>query len=146
MGFDSNNRGYGYLKYATEKSTILALEIMNYYIPMPAITLDIQKSYEKSRLFVMDIPNHVENNIIRDALRHLFPEVCDVYIKRPKDKNLNGFDANGSSCAAILQFPDHSSALRAKQFGSTGAFYLWNRTIKVMWAKSIVKKIPTLVK
>ena len=67
------------------------------------------------------------------------PELSNIFIKRPTDKMDCGEFMIRNLCSALLEFPDHDAALRAKQKSSTGSLNLWNRTIKVLWARPDVK-------
>lgn len=92
-----------------EKSSIECLDLMGYFVIKPGVVIYVERSQERSHLLALNIP---------------------------KDHQ-GGFNAIKSVCTlAVLAFPDHTSALKAKRLSGAGSVNLWNRNIKILWARN----------
>jgi heterogeneous nuclear ribonucleoprotein R len=128
MDYNNMNRRYCYVRYTTEDAANCAIELLNHHFVENGQTLDVQKSYEKNRLFVGNLPRDIDRETLEEAFRQLFPELNKfVMHNRICDGNKNrGF--------AFLDFGNHETALRAKQQTTPGYMRMWDRDIKIVWA------------
>lgn len=134
MDFNNNNRGYGYLVYHSQKAAALAIDVMNHFIPKNAANLQVDKSYAKYNLLAINVPL-VEIQMLQTEFHKIFPDVCKVTIKKA-----SGPEAQNNTCSAVLEFPDHQSALRAKKCGSTGCLNMYGKTVKIIWGNTKVNR------
>lgn len=127
MDYNNMNRGYGYIKYCNEIDALRALEVMPHFIVAPRKTLEIQRSYDKCRLFVGNIPKDLSRETVEEAFQSVFPELDSIVMhNRISERNQNrGF--------AFLDFRCHLHALLAKK-QSTPGLRMWNKDIKIVWA------------
>lgn len=125
MDYDYNNRGYAYVRFNKEESAVAALEVMKYYILPNGTTLQVQKSYNKCRLFVSNLPKDVPQEKIKAVFQNLFPKMTDMVIHVTEQNN---------RAFAFMDFPDHKAALEAKMRTSPGSLDLFDREVKVVWA------------
>lgn len=125
MDYDYRNRGYAYLRYSNESEAQCAIDVMKYYLIENGKTLDVQKSYNKCRLFIRNIPREKDYDEVFSTLKVLFPKMCKL-IFHSNGKQNRGF--------AFIDFPDHESALEAKMQSSPGYIHLWGQEIKIVWA------------
>lgn len=132
IDYDSSNRGFAYLIYFYEKSAILCLDLMSFFLIRPGVILDVERSQERSHLLAMNIPGTLPKAEIEHAFLQLFTDLKSVTV-RQEVKNTENFN---QSCVAILTFADHSSALRAKRWSGVGSINMWNRNVKILWAKN----------
>lgn len=128
MDYNNQNRRYCFVRYATEEDARVAIEVLNHHFVRDSQTLEAQKSFEKCRLFVGNLPKDLDRKTIDIAFRSLFPEMTRfVMHNRIADGDKNrGF--------AFMDFPDHGAALRAKKQTTPGCMRLWERDIKIVWA------------
>lgn len=131
-GFDYS-RGFAYLIYYNMKSALECLDFMGYFFikQKPGVMLDVERSQERSHLLVLNIPD-IENAQIEVGLRNLYKQVSKVTVVRGGNASEGGSIRVG--CSAIIEFPDHKSALNAKRWSGIGSVNLWNRNIKILWA------------
>lgn len=129
IDYDNLTRGYGYLIFYLEKSALMALDVMGYYIIRKDVIVDVEISLEKSRLLAMNIPSNHPNEAIQQQFLKIFKQISNITIKRQKDANMK----ECNSCKALLEFPSHKDALTAKQYGSKGSLNLWGRSVKILW-------------
>lgn len=127
MDYNNMNRGYGYIKFCNETDALRALEVMPHFILGPRKTFDIQRSYDKCRLFVGNIPKDLSRQTVEEAFRSVFPDMDSIVMhNRISERNQNrGF--------AFLDFRCHLHALLAKK-QSTPGLRMWNKDIKIVWA------------
>ncbi|XP_058443897.1 uncharacterized protein LOC131425770 isoform X2 [Malaya genurostris] len=128
MDYNNQNRRYCFVRYTTEEDAKVAIEVLNHHYVKENQTLDAQKSFEKCRLFVGNLPKDLDRKTIEVSFRSLFPEMTRfVMHNRIADGEKNrGF--------AFMDFPEHSAALRAKKQTTPGCMRMWNRDIKIVWA------------
>ncbi|XP_023305609.2 uncharacterized protein LOC111687403 [Lucilia cuprina] len=157
LDFNQANRGYAYVKYTNEEDASSAMEVLNHYYVFPGRKLEILHSYEKCRLFVSNIPKHLEESEIEESLRTIFPTMQRIYIRPSSATNTNdgnfgaGVDgamqqqqAGTSSVAAglgnrghvFVHFATHMHALEAKKCITPGLVRMWGRDLKVVWANT----------
>uniref|UniRef100_A0A1B0BIV7 RRM domain-containing protein n=1 Tax=Glossina palpalis gambiensis TaxID=67801 RepID=A0A1B0BIV7_9MUSC len=160
MDFNQANRGYAYVKYTTEEEAACAMEVLNHYYVAPRLRLEILHSYEKCRLFVNNIPKHLDEFEIEEKLRVVFPKMQRIYGRAAsagppiEDSNPSslgpqsltlGDNNNVQSPAAagggnrghvFVQFASHLHALEAKKSVNPGLIRLWGRDLKVVWANT----------
>lgn len=125
MDYDYSNRGYGYLRYTNEADAQCAIDVMKFYLVENGKTLEVQRSYNKCRLFVGNIPRDKNYEEVHNTLKEMFPEMCNMIFHGYGHQN-RGF--------AFIDFPDHDAALRAKVKSSPGFIRIWGQEIKVVWA------------
>lgn len=125
MDYDNRNRGYAYLRYSTESEAQCAIDVMKYYLIGNGLTLEIQKSYNKCRLYARNIPCQKRYEEVYETMKELFPKMTKLMFHTNIAKN-RGF--------AFIDFPDHESALEAKMKSSPGYIRLWGQEIKIVWA------------
>lgn len=127
------SRGFAYLIYFNEKSALECLDLMGYYFikQKPGVMLDVERSQERSHLLVLNIPDIADAHI-EAGLRNLYKQVSKVTIVRG---SIASEDASiRAGCSAIIEFPNHKSALNAKRWSGIGSVNVWSRNIKVLWA------------
>uniref|UniRef100_A0A1B0CAS3 RRM domain-containing protein n=2 Tax=Lutzomyia longipalpis TaxID=7200 RepID=A0A1B0CAS3_LUTLO len=129
MDYNNQNRGYGYVLYQTPDQATRALELIPHFITHSGAVLDAKRSYDKCRLFVGNLPKEMDCEAIKSTLKMIYPEMCNFIIHtRPNEEYKNrGF--------AFIDFPNHQAALRSKKKHGSGSLKLWDRLIKVVWAK-----------
>lgn len=128
MDYNNQNRRYCFVRYATEDDAKVAIDVLNHCFVRGNQVLEVQKSFEKCRLFVGNLPKDLDRKTIEIAFRSLFPEMTRfVMHNRIADGDKNrGF--------AFMDFPDHAAALRAKKQTTPGCMRIWDRDIKIVWA------------
>lgn len=132
IDYDNNNRGFAYLIYFSEKSAIECMDIMGYFIIKPGVILDVERSQERSHLLALNVPSTMSNEQITEGFMNCFATLQCCHIRRSPSK----FNEGETSCNVVLQFPSHSLALAAKRFGGQGSVNIWDRNIKLLWAKA----------
>lgn len=125
MDYDYHNRGYAYLRYFTEAEAQCAIEVMKFYLVENGKTLNVQKSYNKCRLFVGNIPREKSYDEVYIVLKQLFPRMTKLIFHTSGTQN-RGF--------GFIDFPDHDAALEAKMKSSPGYMQLWGNDVKIVWA------------
>lgn len=128
MDYNNQNRRYCFVRYTSEEDAKVAIEVLNHHFVRNNQTLEVQKSFEKCRLFVGNLPREIDRKTIEVSFRGLFPEMTRfVMHNRIADgENNRGF--------AFMDFPDHGAALRAKKQATPGCLRIWDRDIKIVWA------------
>ncbi|XP_039429017.1 uncharacterized protein LOC120412564 isoform X2 [Culex pipiens pallens] len=128
MDYNNQNRRYCFVRYTNEEDARLAIELLNHHFVRGNQTIEVQKSFEKCRLFVANLPKELDRKTIEVSFRSLFPEMTRLVMhNRIADGTTNrGF--------AFMDFPDHGSALRAKKQTTPGCLRMWDRDIKIVWA------------
>ncbi|XP_058815960.1 uncharacterized protein LOC131679270 [Topomyia yanbarensis] len=128
MDYNNQNRRYCFVRYTTEEDAKVAIEVLNHHFVKEDQMLEVQKSFEKCRLFVGNLPKDLDRKTIEISFRSLFPEMTRfVMHNRIADGEKNrGF--------AFMDFPDHAAALRAKKETTPGCMRMWDRDIKIVWA------------
>ena len=139
IDYDSLTRGYGYLIFYLEKSALMALDVMMYYIIRKDVIVDVDISHEKSKLMAMNVPSNHSDEDIKQQFMKIFKQISNITIIRQNDVNMKA----NSSCKALLEFPSHQDALIAKQYGSKGTINLWGRSVKILWFETGVDKLAT---
>jgi hypothetical protein len=125
VDYDDKNRGFAYLIYFNEKSALECLDCMGYFLIKPGVMLDVERSGDRSYLLALGIPCQLSHDAIVSGLKNLFIHITNVYVQR----------RGNTECIAILEFPNHGTALNAKRWSGIGSINLWNRQIKILWAK-----------
>ncbi|XP_055712360.1 probable RNA-binding protein 46 [Phlebotomus papatasi] len=129
MDYSNMNRGYGYVVYQSPDQATKALELIPHHITNSGVCLDVKRSYDKCRLFVGNLPRDLDSEVIKNTLQRIYPDMCNFIIHtRPND----GYKNRGF---AFIDFPNHQAALISKKKHGSGALKLWERDIKVVWAK-----------
>ncbi|XP_055585758.1 uncharacterized protein LOC129738558 isoform X2 [Uranotaenia lowii] len=128
MDYNNQNRRYCFVRFTNEEDAKTAIEVLNHHYVKDNQTLEVQKSFEKCRLFVGNLPKDLDRKTIEVSFRSLFPEMTRfVMHNRIADGEKNrGF--------AFMDFPDHAAALRAKKQTTPGCMRMWDRDIKIVWA------------
>lgn len=129
IDYDNLTRGYGYLIFYLEKSALIALDLMGYYIIRKDIIMDVEKSFEKSCLLAMNIPSNHTDEAIKQQFLKIFKQITSITINRHNELNMK----ENNTCKALLEFPNHKDALTAKQYGSKGTLNLWGKSVKILW-------------
>lgn len=127
--FENRTRGFAYVKYTNETDALRCLEVMNHFYIQRGVLLEIQRSYDKCRFYVTNIPKHLRKEIVECEMRKLFPEMSGLVFqsKTSGDQNINrGY--------VFVDFPNHTVALRAKQKVNLGNVTMFGREIKIIWA------------
>ncbi|XP_075157419.1 uncharacterized protein LOC142230665 [Haematobia irritans] len=158
MDFNQSYRGYAYIKYTNEEDAACAMEVLSHYYIMPRRKLEIMHSYEKCRLFVTNIPKHLDEHEIEEKLRTIFPSMERMYT-RPCSSNSRdscsryaaGSNSDNGQCDndvtstqgnlgnrghVFIHFPSHVHALAAKKSITPGIVRMWDRDLKVVWANT----------
>lgn len=125
MDYDNNNRGYAYIRFLKKEAADTALDVMRYFLLPNGSVLQVQKSYNKCRLFVSNLPTDVSQKQVKDVFQHIFPKLCDIVLYVNELSN---------RAFGFLDFPDHNSALEAKRLASPGTLDLFGRQVKIVWA------------
>lgn len=136
IDYDNCNRGFAYLIYFYEKSSIECLDLMGYFVIKPGVMIDVERSQERSHLLALNIPSTLSKDEIERGLRQLYTDLSSVFIRREEKDHQGGIAASKSVGTAVLAFPDHTSALKAKRWSGAGSVNLWNRNIKILWARN----------
>lgn len=153
MDFNQANRGYAYVKYTSEEEASCAMEVLNHYYVSPGRKLEILHSYEKCRLFVSNIPKHLEEYEIEEKLRSIFPTMQRIYTRPSSSSNgsesshdamelcnqepgVSSTVGSGNRGHVFVHFPTHMHALEAKKSITPGLIRLWGRDLKVVWANT----------
>lgn len=155
LDFNQSNRGYAYVKYTNEEDAASAMEVLNHYFVSPGRKLEILHSYEKCRLFVSNIPKHLEESEIEEKLRTIFPSMQRIYVRPSSTTNSveyppndGGGDGNmqqspsssiigyGNRGHVFVHFATHMHALEAKKSITPGLVRMWGRDLKVVWANT----------
>lgn len=161
LDFNQANRGYAYVKYTNEEDASSAMEVLNHYYVYPGRKLEILHSYEKCRLFVSNIPKHLEESEIEERLRTIFPTMQRIYIRPSSSANTmeynhhngGGLGASDNAMQSVQQnqpsvlglgnrghvfvyFATHMHALEAKKSITPGLVRMWGRDLKVVWANT----------
>lgn len=141
IDYDNNCRGFAYIIFFWEKSAIECLDLMGYFIIVPGVMLDVERSQERSHLLALNVPSTMTEEKIEEGFRGVYGKLTRCYVRRSEKTPKDEADQH---CNAILKFPDHTAALNAKRLGGQGSVHLWNRNIKILWAKSEeVEKLMT---
>ncbi|XP_061396897.1 uncharacterized protein LOC133332513 [Musca vetustissima] len=148
MDFNQSYRGYAYVKYTNEEDAACAMEVLNHYYVQTGRKLEILHSYEKCRLFVTNIPKHLEEHEIESEFRKTFPTMERIYT-RPSSDGGNYSGGGGGGCGGdsvspshgignrghvFVHFPSHLHALEAKKNITPGLIRMWDKDLKVVWA------------
>lgn len=104
------------------------LSLQHYFLIKPGVMLDVERSLERSHLQALNIPANLNNAEIEAGFRNLYPAMTRLVVNR------SGGDKSGS-CRAVIEFPDHHSALEAKRWSGVGSVNLWNQNVKILWAQ-----------
>lgn len=130
MDYNSNNRGFAYVRYTNTTSAANALEMLQHLYILPGKTLEIKKSHDKCRLFVGNIPKNLSRDVVEHHFRSIFPNMSNfVFHKSQSDQHLNrGF--------AFVDFPNHQLANKAKMdlTGKNHECVGWGQPLKIVWA------------
>lgn len=127
VDFCDLNRGFGYVHFVHKADADKARDVLQHFFIRPFQTLRLEKSYNKSRLFVSNFPRDKSVWEVKAVLMDVFPELCNVVIyKNHTDEGNRGF--------AFVDFPTHDAAIRAKQQTSMGRCRLFEHDVKVVWA------------
>lgn len=147
MDFNQTYRGYAYVKYTNEEDAACAMEVLNHYFVMPRRKLEILHSYEKCRLFVTNIPKHLDEHEIEEKLRTIFPSMDRIYTRPCSSSDSKEMARDGcgdGSCInnlgnrghVFVHFPTHLDALEAKKNITPGLIRMWDKDLKVVWANT----------
>ncbi|XP_053681603.1 uncharacterized protein LOC128732380 [Sabethes cyaneus] len=128
MDYNNQNRRYCFVRYTTEDDAKVAIEVLNHCFIRGNQVLEVQKSFEKCRLFVGNLPKELDRKTIEIAFRSLFPEMTRFVMH---NRIADGAHNRGF---AFMDFPDHAAALRAKKQTTPGCMRIWDRDIKIVWA------------
>lgn len=128
MNYNNRNRGYAFVKYANEVDCLRANEVLQYFYIQTHRLLQIERSFDKCRLYFGNIPKHLAPDDVERELRRLFPKLTDIHFcsrtGQPEYPH-RGF--------VFVDFPDHATALKAKQ-KCVPTLVLWSTDLRVMWA------------
>lgn len=130
VDFNDENRGFGYVHYASVTSADRALYVLQHLYVQPHVQLHLERSYDKCRLFVSHLPKNLRVNSIRVGLHAAFPEVQTVTVYHAQGSQ----PASGNRGFAFMDFPTHDAAIRAKQQASTGRVRLFGQDVQIVWA------------
>ncbi|XP_073835586.1 uncharacterized protein [Musca autumnalis] len=149
MDFNQSYRGYAYVKYTNEEDAACAMEVLNHYYVQIGRKLEILHSYEKCRLFVTNIPKHLDEQEIEMQFRKIFPSMERIYTRPSNSSNDSGGES-GAGCGdgdavsstqgsgnrghVFVHFPSHMHALEAKKNITPGLIRMWDKDLKVVWA------------
>lgn len=95
--------------------------------------LDVEKSQERSHLLALNVPSILSDEEIERGFRSLYSQVSKVWVRR--EKQLKSETSTKTNCAAILGFADHETALTAKRWSGVGSVNVWDRNVKILWAR-----------
>lgn len=90
--------------------------------------LDVERSLERSHLQALNIPASLTNAEIELGFRNLYPDMTRLVVNRSGG-------GKSASCKAVIEFPDHHTALEAKRWSGVGSVNLWNQNVKILWAQ-----------
>lgn len=137
MDYNDFNRGFAYVKFATESQAQLCMELLNYYFVFPGYRLNIQRSTDKNRLFANYIPKDVPAQRVQEKFQEIFPEMRDFFMpalthtratpKLEQAELHRGF--------AFLEFRNHQEAVAAKKLVYSGVLEIWDAQVKISWAR-----------
>lgn len=128
VDFANNNRGFGFIRYTRKEEVQRAIEVLNLFYVQPFKMLNLVKSLNKCQLYVGNIPNSLDTITIEEGLRNIFPEMLSFNI--PNESQFS----NKQRHYVFVNFADHATAVRAKQYTSTGRFRILNHDLKIAWA------------
>lgn len=138
VNYNSQNRGYGFVRYVHESDALRALELLNHTYIRPNRVLSAVRSYDKCRLFMGNIPKEMPFAKLKEDLIKMFSsDLTDVVVYPGETTANRGF--------AFLDFRDHAAAVRAKKLTSTGRCFLWDRDVKIVWANPQPQMDPNRV-
>lgn len=130
MDYNAQNRGFAFVKYTTEAHALRAMEVLAHLFILPGKRLEIEKSYDKCRLFVGNIPKTLPSDQVHHNFRIIFPDMIRLVLHRDtaNPRQNRGF--------AFVDFADHHTANRAKLelTASNSHCQIWNRPLKIVWA------------
>lgn len=128
MEFNYANRGYAFVRYAQEVDARRALEVLNHFYIVPGRTLEVQRSFDKCRLFIGNIPKRLSEEELEESFKAVFPSMCKlITLKRISDgENNRGF--------AFIDFRSHEDAVDVKKQVSPGTIKMWGQDLRVAWA------------
>ncbi|XP_059612758.1 RNA-binding protein 47-like [Phlebotomus argentipes] len=129
MDYCNQSRGYGYVVYCSLDEANRAFELLPHFIMNSGACLDVKRSYDKCRLFVGNLPQEMDPDAIKNTLKIIYPEMCNFIIHG----RLSNMQKNRGF--AFIDFPNHQAALRSKKKIGPGSLKLWDRQIRVVWAK-----------
>ncbi|CAD7084611.1 unnamed protein product [Hermetia illucens] len=126
--FNHANRGYAFVRYAKEVDARRALEVLNHFYIVPGRTLEVQRSFDKCRLFIGNIPKRLSEEELEQSFKAVFPSMCRlITLKRISDgENNRGF--------AFIDSQGHEDAVEAKKQVSPGTIKIWGQNLPVPWA------------
>lgn len=140
MDYNDYNRGYAYVKLATESQAQLSMELLNYYFVYPGYRLNIQRSTDKNRLFANYIPRDVAVDIVQQKFKEIFPEMRDFLLPTSSSQGARCRDGGEKELClhrgfAFLEFSNHQEAVAAKKMVYTGVLEIWGAQVKISWAR-----------
>lgn len=91
---------------------------MGYHIIEPGVMLDVIASQQRSHLLALNIPSIMSDAEIEKGFRNLFSGITKVCVRHDPKMAAKG------TCTAVLEFPDHKTALTAKQWSGVGSVNL----------------------
>lgn len=130
MDYNAQNRGFAFVKFTTEKNALRALEVLSHLYILPGKRLEIEKSYDKCRLFIGNIPKNLTYDQVYKQFQLIFPEMVRLVLHREVG------NANRNRGFAFADFQNHQSANSAKlQISATNSHcQLWGKPLKIIWA------------
>lgn len=144
MDYNDFNRGFAYVKFATESQAQLCMELLNYFFVFPGYRLNIQRSTDKNRLFANYIPKDVAVPVVQEKFKEIFPEMRDFFMptltqtrRTPRhQEHQEEEEAVGLHRGfAFLEFRSHQEAVAAKKVVYTGVLEIWGAQVKISWAR-----------
>lgn len=133
VDFKNENRGFAYLRYVDEATTMMAVELLNHFYVRPNRKLIVERSYDKCSLFIGNVSKLLSRSEIERELFSMFTELAKIVIAPVHARDITNESLQNGGYV-FLDFPSHNAAVRAKQQTSTGRCRLWGRDAKIVWA------------
>jgi RNA recognition motif-containing protein len=130
MDYDNSNRGYGFLKFTNIQDASKAMEIMNHFIFENGTKMQIQRSYNKCRLYVGKFPKSLTQHQLDQSLKQIFPNLYKFIMHT---RVSDGVENRGYG---IMEFLNHRDALDAKKKCTPGGLELFGTTLEVSFSRS----------
>ncbi|KAK3505721.1 hypothetical protein QTP70_004485, partial [Hemibagrus guttatus] len=80
MGYNSEHRGYGFIKYTTRKEATQAIVFLDNYEISSGRFITVQKSLDRCHLFISSIPEEMKKEEIQEEIMDVTDGVVDVIV------------------------------------------------------------------
>nr|XP_018903977.1 PREDICTED: probable RNA-binding protein 46 [Bemisia tabaci] len=129
MEFNSYNKGYCFIRYATVAEAKMAISVFNDYEIRPGHKISVAISVDNCRLFLGGIPNDKTREEVMQLLSNSVSGLKDVILY----KNVSNRKKNRGFC--FLEFHNHRQAAIARRHMIPEKVGYWGRHLIVDWAE-----------